>query len=469
MLQPLRRYRYVSASPSELLLIMRLFPVMRPCGPPPPERVYSSMGEASDSINAHAAANGYKIVKNGIKNGRARFRCAKGRTFASSADPAVHESKRRKSSTQMTACKFTLSAKKLPGGQWRVEVPQGASHNHDWNNPTSFAQNRAQALRPHRERVIELANSGIRPAQILTSIRAEEIGVIGKDIYNLLQQHRRAELRGRSPIQTLYEDSLLPSSSQFEYVDARDDQGRISSLTIAPKTGLELLQQNPDLLLLDSTYKTNCHNMPMFNACGVSPENKTFNWAVTFMSGEKEADYKTALEAKMKILEKHSIQDPRCVVSDRELALLKALNKSKWRTVPHLLCRWHVNMNVLAKTRRFFPAAIKENGIYKRHPKFRDFLKEWNALLAAPTVETFNSRLQQFRTPDRHPEKAVKYAIDTWLDPWKEKLVACWVNKISHFGHVKTSAVESAHSAVKKYLISSKADLKSVFNRLCLF
>ena len=38
-----------------------------------------------------------------------------------------------------------------------------------------------------------------------------------------------------------------------------------------------------------------------------------------------------------------------------------------------------------------------------------------------------------------------------------------------HMGHTTTQAVESSHSAIKKYLISSKVDLNSVFGRLTLF
>jgi hypothetical protein len=36
-------------------------------------------------------------------------------------------------------------------------------------------------------------------------------------------------------------------------------------------------------------------------------------------------------------------------------------------------------------------------------------------------------------------------------------------------GHTTTQAVESSHSAIKKYLVSSMADLKSVFGHLMLF
>lgn len=442
---------------------------MRPCGPPPPPAIYATLDELSAAVDAHAAKNGYKIVKNGIKSGRARFRCAKGRKWASKAKPEVHDSKRRKTSTQMTQCEFKFSAKQLPDGQWRLEIPENVSHNHGWNDTTAFAQNRAQALKPHHEKIIELANSGIRPAQILSAIQADEIGVLGKDIHNLIQQHRRDELHGRSPLQTLYEDFLVSSDSEFEYEDTRDAEGHVTSLTIAPKSDLELLSKNPHLLLFDSTYKTNCHNMPMFNGCGVTQENKTFNWVVIFMSGEKESDYKGALESAMRILQKYDIPDPGCIVSDRELALLKALSKSSWGMIPHLLCKWHVNMNVLAKTRRFFPAATRENGVYKRHPKFKEFLQEWNSLLAASAPEVYESLVTKFQEPGRHPVQATKYALNTWLTPWKEKLVAAWTNQVPHFGHVTTSAVESAHSAIKKYLVSSKADLKSVFQRLVLF
>lgn len=352
-----------------------------------------------------------------------------------------------------------------------MEVPGNlTTHNHGWNDPTAFAPTRTEQLVPWHDEVINLANSGSRASQILAKIKADQLGVSGKDIHNLLQRHRRAELRGRSALQTLYEDFLQPDASHFLWEDVRNDQGHVTSLTIAPKSGLQLLEQNPDLLLLDSTYKTNCHNMPMFNACGVTAGNKTFNWAVTFMSGEKEEDYAIALAAQIRLLHKEDIGAPSVIVTDRELALIKALDKNAWSKIPHLLCRWHVNTNVLAKTRRYFPAAIKKpNGEYHRHPTFKAFLKEWNALLAAATENDFNKNLATFKTPGRHPKAAVAYTLNTWIGPWKEKLVAFWVDQVPHMGHTTTSAVESAHSAMKKYLVSSKADLKSVFKRMTLF
>ena len=212
-------------------------PFTRPCGPPPPRGVYETLDGHTNAINAHAASNGYKIVSNGVlSSGLARFRCAKGRAYASKANPEVHETKKRKTSTQMTGCAFKFNAKQQQDtSKWHLEIPDGIVHNHGWNDPTAFAQNRAQALEPHREKVIELANSGIRPAHILAAIQANIIKVFGKDVYNLIQKHRREELRGRSPLQTLYEDFLLPNDSEFEFEDMRDAQGHVTSLAIVHK------------------------------------------------------------------------------------------------------------------------------------------------------------------------------------------------------------------------------------------
>ncbi|EAQ89627.1 predicted protein [Chaetomium globosum CBS 148.51] len=89
-------------------------PIPRPCGPPPP-------------VKAH----GYSIVKNGKNGLKYKFRCAKARKYKDQRSSEIHESKRRKSSTQMTGCKFRLTAKPLPDGKWLLEVPEGEFSGHN--------------------------------------------------------------------------------------------------------------------------------------------------------------------------------------------------------------------------------------------------------------------------------------------------------------------------------------------------
>jgi hypothetical protein len=44
---------------------------------------------------------------------------------------------------------------------------------------------------------------------------------------------------------------------------------------------------------------------------------------------------------------------PKCFVTNRELALLNTLDKL-FLTLNHILCRSHVNINVIAKTKKHF-------------------------------------------------------------------------------------------------------------------
>ena len=77
------------------------------------------------------------------------------------------------------------------------------------------------------------------------------------------------------------------------------------------------------------------------------------------------------------------IPAPECVISDRELALMTALDRNaRFGRTRHLLCQWHVNVNVLAKTKRFFPAGtrVKGTGQVERHPDHKSFLKAWRNL-----------------------------------------------------------------------------------------
>jgi hypothetical protein len=91
---------------------------------------------------------------------------------------------------------------------------------------------------------------------------------------------------------------------------------------------------------------------------------------LVFLSSEKEADYTWAVNYLRALMAENVIKEPYSIVTDRELALIRAL-KAQFPNSQHLLCRWHVNMNVLAKT-QFFPAPSRVGGrIIIRHPRFQ--------------------------------------------------------------------------------------------------
>lgn len=92
--------------------------------------------------------------------------------------------------------------------------------------------------------------------------------------------------------------------------------------------------------------------MPLLNICAISGNNKVIQLGLTFLSGEKKGDYKWALQQLRSVMVTSNIDEPVSIVTDRELALIDCLDK-QFPESTHLLCRWHVNMNILAKTKKY--------------------------------------------------------------------------------------------------------------------
>jgi hypothetical protein len=187
--------------------------------------LYASFDEAEKAMKAQAHALGFDLaVKERFPRGakgeaitRVNYRCAKGRPGSTQIKEATHETKRRKTSTQMTDCPFKVNLKR-EGDSWRLYPVQAAvgaplAHNHEFVNATAFSSYRQRNLDSIKATIIADWRAGTRPSQILANFR--EVGdgtdLSYRDLLNLLHVCRREELQGRTPIQWLYEVWLLPS------------------------------------------------------------------------------------------------------------------------------------------------------------------------------------------------------------------------------------------------------------------
>ncbi|XP_044715153.1 uncharacterized protein HRG_11130 [Hirsutella rhossiliensis] len=272
-------------------------------------------------------------------------------------------------------------------------------HHHPMTPAITHSKYRAQLIADNLDHIIHLYNGGLKPALITCQLRGlcqnpehdpDLKFLLAQHIRNAIALYRTQELAGRTPLQFLY-DQLKDPSLGFFFRDTRDQEGRLTGLFIAPRTGIELWKRYPNVLLLDCTYKTNRVRMPLLN-------------------------------------------------------------------------------NVLANCKAYFPKAKRDDkNRVIRDPKFTTFLKEWHSLVNAPDEAAYEQRLQTFKEPGRHPEAAIAYAVNTWLDRWKEKIVLCFVNRVRHLGHTTTSIVEGMHASMKRFLWTSTGDLTSVFQRFKAF
>ncbi|MBE3047716.1 transposase, partial [Candidatus Bathyarchaeota archaeon] len=198
--------------------------------------------------------------------------------------------------------------------------------------------------------------------------------------------------------------------------------------------------------MLDTTYKTNRFKMPLFNICGISQQRQPFQIASVFLEGESEARFTWAFNALDDYLSENKLKRPRCIITDRDLGVINALKHHlSFKSIPRLLCRWHINMNVLAKTTPFFPKATRRHGLDpERHPTFLAFLEAWNGLVQAPTLTQFDELLAKLQGSTNgalnYPPDADAYVTNTWV-PYKHQFMRCFINNVLHFGHISVTVL----------------------------
>lgn len=127
-----------------------------------------------------------------------------------------------------------------------------------------------------------------------------------------------------------------------------DSNNRVQNLFFAYQKQVELLQANPDVLLMDCTYRTNKYRLPLLHILGCTNLQTFFSAGFCFLSNETHADYHWAIA---NFLLKTGEQQPRVFISDQEEAL-KASARSLLHGVPQLLCVWHINKNVQKKAQQ---------------------------------------------------------------------------------------------------------------------
>jgi hypothetical protein len=312
-----------------------------------------------------------------------------------------------------------------------------AEHNHEASLDMSGHPYARRLDQESRARVQEMSLAGIRPRDIANALRQSnpEQPIISKTVYNARDQVRRENLDGRTPIQALFDEL---KDGDFEYDYKQNQDGQLTHLFFAHPTSILLTRKYSSVLLMDCTYKTNKFRMPLLNVVGLTCFNTTFFACFIFLKNEKKEDYEWALTCVARLFV--DSERPKVIVTDRELALINAV-EVKFPEAHHLLCAWHIGMNVLAKCKRHFAA----------EEEWVAFLKQWIATVMSRTEHEFHGRLEELCSIYSNKPDVILYLQDTWV-PFKEKFVAAWTNKYLHLGSTATSRVEGAHAMLKGYL-----------------
>ncbi|KAL3507294.1 hypothetical protein ACH5RR_032676 [Cinchona calisaya] len=194
--------------------------------------------------------------------------------------------------------------------------------------------------------------------------------------------------------------------------------------------------------------------MSLLEIIGILSFSTSFYSCFAFLRKEGYEGYEWALGPFRKILGQDSQSS--VIVTDRKLMLMKAI-KVVFPQASNVLCVWHVQKNIIANCKAHF----------KHKEDWDAFLVYWNSLVHSSTEEVFEKAWHEIQLSYKDNGAILSYIQRTWL-PYKEYFVDSWTEKILHSRNRVTSRVEDAHSKVKKYLMVSTGDIRTIKKR-CAF
>jgi hypothetical protein len=349
---------------------------------PPPDSLYNSYEEAYGVLKTHGMQHGYgfrlrtsKPPNSDIKT-RYYYCCDRSGTYQSKATTLS-------TSTRTTGCPFKLLIfKTKDNNQWKLEVTN-EHHNHLRSlNPSAHNVFRKRTA-AQKEGIESMTYAGVRPMQIMAALQKDDPDTLvsATDIRSERKAIREKHLNGRSAIETLLDDL---STSEWVFTVKKDADNRVHSLFFVHQKQIELFLANPDVLLMDCTYRTNKYKLPLLHILGCTNLQTFFSAGFCFLRNETYDDYYWAIS---NFLVKTGALQPRVFISDQENAL-KSAARTLLPGVPQLLCVWHINKNVQTKAQQTWRVA---NGITKEEKQtiaeiHAQFMKRWTQVCSMSMV-----------------------------------------------------------------------------------
>ncbi|ETS05244.1 hypothetical protein M419DRAFT_70507 [Trichoderma reesei RUT C-30] len=164
-------------------------------------RSFGTWEEAVAHVKEVGKLNGYDLVihskrPNATTIRTVIMRCGKGRSYTSWARQDVHESKRRKTTSQKTGCPYRVRVR-LVWCPERVDSASASQHNHPPLEPGATPGLRKDGLLRKKAEIVFAWKCGIKPPQILKQLQTDadpDVRLITRsDVYNLLRRHQRDE------------------------------------------------------------------------------------------------------------------------------------------------------------------------------------------------------------------------------------------------------------------------------------
>lgn len=105
----------------------------------------------------------------------------------------------------------------------------------------------------------------------------------------------------------------------------KDVQDCVTHLYFTKDVCESKLKSNPEVLIMDCTYKFNKYRLPLLNVVRTTCLNTTFYAAFGFLLQERTEDFVWFLRILRNLYARLDLEDPKVIVTDRDAALMSAI------------------------------------------------------------------------------------------------------------------------------------------------
>ncbi|XP_076956425.1 protein FAR-RED IMPAIRED RESPONSE 1-like [Bidens hawaiensis] len=245
-------------------------------------------------------------------------------------------------------------------------------------------------------------------------------------------------------------ENFLAGNGFTFYTRESDTDDRTEEIFFCHNKSHKMWRAFPEVMMIDTTYNTNMYDWPLVQFIGVSSTSKSFCIATTFVIREWQRNFSRALEKLKQML--YDCMEPHVILTDADQALMNACD-AVFPNATQNLCRWHISENIRRKFK----------GLY-RTDMGTDFAYWWKVLYQSPTIQDYDNRRINMERHLIQDDRADvwKYIRNSWLDPYRHKFVACWIDECRNYGETTTNRVKSQHANLKRYLNGNNNSLDTI-------
>jgi hypothetical protein len=211
------------------------------------------------------------------------------------------------------------------------------------------------------------------------------------------------------------------------------------------------LDRNGQVLVMDTTFKTNRFHWPLLLVAGVDEHYHNVIFAVAVLQHQTTAAFEWALSQVKSSTDAETWTQVASIFTDGDAAMAAAVAS----TVPHarhLRCRYHLEMNLRGNLGSKLTVVALE-----------EFIAAWKDVIHAETLATFTQAKEKLHIT--FPAAVPYLEKNHW--PHAEQFVECYISDVTTFGIRSTSRVESWNAMLKGALnINSTTALPFLFQAL---